>query len=93
MNIQHEQKGDDGSFYITTDGDRSGELVYTMTGPKEMNIYHTEVVEELRGKNAGKQLVEAAVNYARKNQLKIAPSCSYAKTIFAREQDYRDVLA
>ncbi|QJD97586.1 N-acetyltransferase [Mucilaginibacter robiniae] len=58
-----------------------------------MDIYHTEVADQLRGQNMGKKLVEAGVNYARENHLKIAPSCTFAKTVFARNKDYRDVLA
>jgi predicted GNAT family acetyltransferase len=58
-----------------------------------MNIYHTHVSEELKGQNIGQQLVEAGVAYARQHQLKIIPSCSYARTVFARHKELQDVLA
>jgi hypothetical protein len=68
-------------------------MFYTMRTPSEMNIYHTQVSEEFKGQNVGLQLVEAGVAYARQHRLKIIPSCSYARTVFARRKELQDVLA
>ena len=58
-----------------------------------MIIDHTEVSDELRGQKIGKKLVENAVDYARKNDLKITPHCPYAKSVIERDESLRDVLA
>ena len=46
----------------------------------------------LKGKNAGKQLVTAAVEYARKNKIKILPLCPFARSVFERVKEFGDVL-
>lgn len=93
MQIKHHNSDDDGIFYIDDNGKRMGDMRYMISGSNEMDIYHTEVAEEIEGQSWGKQLIEAAVNYARENHLKIVPSCTFAKTVFARHKEYQDVLA
>jgi len=57
-----------------------------------MVIKHTEVREELRGKNAGYRLVHAAVAYARTNNIKIVPLCPFARSVFKKKLEFADVL-
>jgi len=94
MEIQHQQTDPDGAFYIENEnGDRIAELQYEYFGDNTLDIYHTQVADELQGQNIGKQLVEAAIDFARRKQLKIIPSCTFAKSVFAGESGYNDVLA
>ena len=93
MKIQHEIKGTEGLFYITQGDHHVAEMFYSMASPTLMDIYHTEVSEPLRGKHIGRQLVEAAVNFAREHQYKIKPSCSFAQNVFETVKDFDDVLA
>ena len=93
MQVKHEKDAQDGSFYLKDNGKNIGTLQYTLTGDNQMEIYHTEIDPDLRGKDLGIQLVEAAVKYAREESLKIIPSCTFAKAVFARKQDFQDVLA
>jgi predicted GNAT family acetyltransferase len=90
MEIKH-RAGSNGSFYIEKQGEQLGEMVYRMSG-NVMIIEHTEVSDELKGKGAGKQLVAAAVDYARKNNLKIKPLCSFTRAVINRVKEYQDVL-
>lgn len=92
MHIQQEQAGTKGSFYYEAEGNRLAEMTFTMAGERRMIIDHTEVSDVLRGKGAGKHLVAAAVQYARKNQIKILPLCPFAKLVFDKTEAYRDVL-
>ena len=92
MQIKHHSSNDDGMFYIDENGKRMGDMRYIITH-NQMDIYHTEVDEEIEGQNWGKQLIEAGINYAREKHLKIIPSCTFARTVFARNKDYQDVLA
>ncbi|MBX2962400.1 MAG: N-acetyltransferase [Cyclobacteriaceae bacterium] len=91
MEILHEQAGSKGSFYIGGDP-RLAEMTYSMAGEKLMIIDHTDVSDTLRGKGAGKQLVEAAVQHARNNNLRVIPLCPFAKSVFDKIEAYRDVL-
>jgi predicted GNAT family acetyltransferase len=50
------------------------------------------VDDVLRGKSAGKQLVAKAVEFARARGIKIVPLCPFAKSVFDKVPEYRDVL-
>jgi predicted GNAT family acetyltransferase len=92
MDIKLEESPTRGSFYVEEKGERLAELVFTKAGDIRIIINHTEVSDALRGKNAGKQLVAAAVDYARKHNLKVFPLCPFAKSVFERVAEYQDVL-
>lgn len=79
-------------FYVGQDGAIVAEMVYTMPAPDKMIIEHTEVDESLSGKGVGKQLVKTAVEYARTNGIQIIPLCTFAKSVFDKVEEWRDVL-
>lgn len=91
MLIEHKESGDRGLFFIGKGNDPLGELDYTVDG-NTLTILHTEVSDHLRGKGAGKQLVSAAVDYARSKNMSIIPKCSFAQSIFERVEEFHDVL-
>jgi uncharacterized protein len=93
MLIQHKLVGSKGMFYVGQDGAILAELVYTKPSNDKMIIEHTEVDESLSGKGIGLQLVHTAVGYARTHQLKIIPLCPFAKSVFDKKPEFRDVLA
>jgi uncharacterized protein len=92
MEIKFEQKATKGSFFIEENGQRLGEMTFSRAGDDVLIIDHTEVSEALKGKGAGKQMVAAAVDYARKNKIKILPLCPFAKSVFDKVKEYQDVL-
>jgi uncharacterized protein len=91
MQIQRDEHGRKGAFYIDEDGEWIAELTYFKTGDT-MTIDHTEVAEKLRGEGIGEDMVRAAVEYARENGLKINPVCPYARKIIESTPDLQDVL-
>jgi predicted GNAT family acetyltransferase len=91
MEIKQRENGNKGAFYIDVDGRQEAEMTYSVAGTGRIIIDHTEVSDKLRGKNAGKQLVAAAVEHARKNKLKILPLCPFARAVFERTREYDDV--
>ena len=92
MLIQRKQTGNKGMFYVEDDGEIQAEMIYHMTSPDKMVIEHTEVNDELRGQNVGYQLVHTAVEYARQHNIKITVWCPFAKKVFDKKPDWRDVL-
>lgn len=92
MEIRHEHSGNKGAFYIEQDGRRVAEMTYSQAGDTKIIIDHTGVGEELRGTGAGKKLVLAAVDWAREKGLHILPLCPFAKSVFDRTPEIRDVL-
>jgi predicted GNAT family acetyltransferase len=93
MQIRHEETGRKGAFFIEENGQRNAELQYFKSAPQQLTIYHTEVGEQFRGQGIGRDLVSAAVDYARANSLKIIPKCPYAKKIIDETPEFGDVLA
>ena len=93
MEIQHQQHGKRGAFFIEQDGDWIAEMTYVSTGDGEITIDHTEIDESLRGKGVGYDLIEEVVKYARTEKLKIKATCPFAKKILDKSDDYEDVLA
>lgn len=91
MLIQQRDDNNTGSFFINEDGELLAELRYHRSGEKQFTIDHTEVNEKLAGKGVGKQLVHAAVEYARSNHLKIAATCSFSRKVLEKTAEYNDV--
>ncbi len=92
MVIHHKQVGTKGLFYVGEEGAILAEMVYTMPSAEKMIIEHTEVSDELRGQNVGYQLVQTAVEYARKHNIKIIPLCPFANAVFKKKPEFADVL-
>ena len=93
MQIQREEHGRNGAFFIDENGEWIAELAYIKSGDGQITIDHTEVDEKLRGQGVGEELVKAAVDFARENDLKIKLICPYARKVFEKNPDYSDVLA
>ena len=93
MDIHREEHGRKGAFFIDEDGEWIAEMTYLKAGENAIVIDHTEVDPKLQGRNAGRELVAAAVTYARENGLKIKPLCPYAKKVIDSTPEYQDILA
>ncbi|MDR7370510.1 GNAT family N-acetyltransferase [Flavobacterium aquidurense] len=81
-----------GYFEAIEDGKQAGKMTYTWAGDSKFIIDHTEVSEGFNGKGVGKKLVMKAVEYARNSNLKIIPLCPFAKSVFDKTEEIRDVL-
>jgi hypothetical protein len=89
--VEHERAGHKGAFVWMQDGKRLAEMTYSVAGSKVI-IDHTQVDDVLRGKGAGEQLVRAAVEWARKEDVKLLPLCPFARSVFQKTPEYADVL-
>ncbi|RYJ36515.1 GCN5-related N-acetyltransferase [Flavobacterium anhuiense] len=92
MEIQQINDTKRGYFEAVEDGKEAGKMTYTWAGDTKFIIDHTEVSPDFNGKGVGKKLVMAAVEYARANNLKIIPLCPFAKSVFDKVEEIRDVL-
>ena len=90
--IQHEHSGHRGAFFLERDGERLAQMTYTVAGSRVI-IDHTDVDDRLRGTGTGRKLVEAAVEWARKEKAQLMPLCPYAKSVFDKTPAFGDVLA
>ncbi|SFN21520.1 hypothetical protein SAMN05421594_1529 [Chryseobacterium oleae] len=92
--IEVKQNNDEkhGSFEAFIDGKQAGLMTYTWAGAERFIIDHTEVEEAYNGKGVGKEMLLAAVDFARKNNKKIIPLCPFAKASFQKSEELQDVL-
>lgn len=86
--------GKDGVFFIQLDdGKRVAELTYTMAGDDAI-VNHTYVAPEHRGGVIAHRLVDAVVDWARRENHHIVPMCSYVRSVFDKDPEkYGDVRA
>ncbi len=87
-----ELNGSKGYFYVSVDGKQEGKMTFVFAGNDKIIIDHTEVNEGNNGKGFGKKMVAKAVEYAREKNIKIIPLCPFAKKVFDKTPEFRDVL-
>jgi len=92
VNFQHKSGETKGEFYLERDGEVKAKITYSKLGTTQIIIDHTEVSDDLRGENIGKQLVEYAIQYARDHKLKVIPLCPFANSVIRRDKSLQDVL-
>lgn len=79
-------------FVLRVDGDRLGSLDYTLPDAAVMRIEYVEVAPELRGSGMGRQLVAAAVDWAREGGRTVVPICGYARAVITRDPEMSKLL-
>jgi predicted GNAT family acetyltransferase len=87
-----ELNGSKGYFYVSVDGKQEGKMTFVFAGNDKIIIDHTEVNPGNNGKGYGKKMVAKAVEYAREKNIKIIPLCPFAKKVFDKTPEFRDVL-
>ncbi|MEM1623791.1 MAG: GNAT family N-acetyltransferase [Sulfolobales archaeon] len=80
-----------GVFYVKLE-DGSKAYVATETEGGVLKVLETYVPEKHRGKGYARALLEKVVEYAKSNNLKVQPICSYAISYFMKNKEARDVL-
>ena len=78
--------------FVTTVEGHEAYLSYKISDDK-IDFYLTFTPVALRGKGLAKKIVEFAFNYARENNLKIIPTCSYVQSFVERNNEYKSLLA
>lgn len=92
MEIQQINRESKGFFKAVSENKEAGRMTYSWAGSTKFIIDHTEVKDEFNGQGVGKKMVLAAVEYAREHNLKIIPLCPFAKAMFEKMKEIRDVL-
>ena len=92
LTIKHRENERTGLFEAWIDEVQVGELTYQRTTPERMIIDHTRVFEGFEGQGIARQLVMAAVDFARQHGRTIVPVCSYARKVLMRTDEYIDIL-
>lgn len=67
-------------------------MTFVFAGNDKIIIDHTEVNPGNNVKGYGKKMVAKAVEFAREKNIKIIPLCPFAKKVFDKTPEFRDVL-
>ncbi len=78
-----------GTIYAMEEEREMGYITYEVSN-SIMTITHTIAHVERRG--VGKFLVLAAIEYAKQENLKIHPQCSYAYALMMRNEEYKQLM-
>lgn len=87
--VIHEQENERFVIYIF---DKEAFVEYNTT-EDVLNLYHTYTEPELRGKGLAAQVVRAAIEFAKENNLKVVPTCSYVQAFIKRNDEYKELVA
>jgi len=94
MEIKHEQTPTKGAFTAWIDGKKAGEMTYSVAGDSMIIVDATHVDEAFKGQGiGGKLLHEGVIPFAKEKKVKVMPLCPFAKAMFDKDVDIRDVLA
>jgi len=77
-------------FKIEIEGKVS--LVDYLLEKNKMNLFHTYTHPDLRGKGLAAKVVTAALEYAKENNLKVIPGCSYVQDFIAKNKKYEELV-
>ncbi|GAA3509701.1 GNAT family N-acetyltransferase [Aquimarina addita] len=92
MEITLKELNNKGYAIAKDDGNKMGMMTYSTPGKDFIIIDHTEVEEAGKGKGIGKLLLYKIVEMARDKNIKILPLCPFAKAMFKKIEEIRDVL-
>ncbi len=53
---------------------------------------HTEVPEALSGRGIGNTLVRGALDYARREKLRVIPQCAFVAAFIKKNTEYQDLV-
>lgn len=80
-------------FYIGDSEEKPlAEITYVDSGENFIIADHTYVSEELNGQGVAKLLLKELVNWARGENKKIKPVCSFVKVQMDKNEEYRDMV-
>jgi uncharacterized protein len=90
--VDNIKKGNN-AFYIGENiEDALAVITFVPAGDSEIIIDHTYVSFSLRGKGIALELLKKVVEYARNENKKIIPACSYARKVLTQDKEFEDVL-
>jgi predicted GNAT family acetyltransferase len=78
-------------FFTFIEG-REAYLTYTNDGDDILIFDHTYVPFNLRGKKIAAGIVGHALEYAKENNFKVIPACSYVRVFIEKNNQFRELV-
>ncbi len=88
INVRHEPRR---QRFIAMINGHEAVCEYRLAG-NVMLLTHTEVAPALGGRGIAGQMVQAALDHARAQGLRVRPVCSYVQTFMRRHREAHDLL-
>lgn len=93
MKFENNQSGNGGFITLNNETEEVGRLTYTIFPEDQKLIISFVLVHpKFEGRGMGKFLVEEGIRFARENNWKVYPHCSYARSVMMRMNDVEDIL-
>ena len=87
--VIHEKENE--RFVIYVEGNEVY-VEYTMRN-NSIDLHHTYTHPVLRGKGLAALVVKAAFEFAKENNLKVIPTCSYVQAFVSKNSEYRELIS
>ncbi len=81
-----------GKFYYSIE-DTKAVCEYYYKDFNTLVLFHTYVPPQFRGKGIASKIIKEALEFARRHQLKVIPSCSAVSKYIQRHPEFQDLLA
>ncbi|GAB4288724.1 MAG: GNAT family N-acetyltransferase [Ignavibacteriaceae bacterium] len=91
MNYEIKHEPENQRFITVIDG-KECLIEYSIPEDGIIDFHHTFVPYQLRGRAIAAELVKTALNYARTNNFKVIPSCSYVNRFIERNKEYSKLV-
>ena len=101
LDVQHDPEAS--RFHVppeVIDGDAAHKMAnmgtvlsYHRVGDKVLDFRSTLVPPHLRGKGIGTELVRKALDWARREDYRVIPSCPFVARFIENNPDYQDLVA
>lgn len=88
-NIEHQA---DQTRFVTEEDGYEAQVIYEMHNGV-MHLTHTLVPGAIGGRGIAGKLVQAALDYAKGEGLKVSPDCSYAEAWIRKNPSYQELVA
>ena len=93
MKYENNRSGNGGVLTLNKEDEEVGRLTYTIfPDENKLVISYVLVHSKFEGKGMGKYLVEEGIKFARENNWKVYPHCSYARAVMRRMNDVEDIF-
>lgn len=93
MKYENNRSGNGGVLILNKEEEEVGRLTYTIfPDENKLVISYVLVHSKFEGKGMGKYLVDEGIKFARENNWKVYPHCSYARSVMNRMKDVDDIL-
>lgn len=78
--------------FETALGKKIAKIDYAQSNGR-LNLLHTEVPVEDQGQGIGRELVKAALEYARAEKLQVVPTCPFVATYLKQHPEFLEIVA